>query len=127
MQRQTEADSKNHIKAGEFMKKFFKVLTVFICSFLALTAVVFVGAGVLGPVSLDAGACTGGFEANIIREYRDDIEKAAGETITEEEFKTLNIGWGGRNLGAHFVNDDGEEISVKGTRVWYGVYKWKKV
>lgn len=127
MQRQTEADSKNHIKAGEFMKKFFKVLTVFICSFLALTAVVFVGAGVLGPVSLDVGTCTGGFGTYVADTCREDIEKAAGETITDEEFETLYVGWGGRNLGAHFVNDDGEEISVKGTRVWYGVYKWKKV
>lgn len=108
------------------MKKFLKFFTVAVSSLFSVLIITFVLVGLLGPVSIDAWPCSGGFGSYIEAACRDDIEVAAGETITDEEFDTLYVGWNGRSLGAHFVNDEGEEISVKGKRVWYGVYKWEK-
>lgn len=109
------------------MKKFLKFFAISVCSVASLLVISFVLVGLFGPVSVDVGPCSGGFDTYVADVCRDDIAAAAGETITDEEFETLYVGWGGRNLGAHFVNDKGEKIDVKGTRVWYGVYKWEKV
>ncbi len=109
------------------MKKFFKFFSAAVFSLFFVLIIGYVLVGLLGPVSVDAGPCGGGFGTYVEYSCRDDIEAAAGEEITDKEFETLYVGWGGRNLGAHFVNDEGEEISVKGKRVWYGVYKWEKI
>lgn len=109
------------------MKKVFKFFAISVCSVVSLLVITFVLVGLFGPVDVDVGPCSGGFGTYVADTCRDDIAAAAGETITDEEFETLYVGWGGRNLGAHFVNDKGEKIDVKGTRVWYGVYKWEKV
>lgn len=106
-------------------KKFTKIFLIAICFLIVVSTLVYVAIGLFAPISWESGACSGGFTSYLESMCIEQIELLTDEEISEEEKRYIHVSYGDRHITGHLKNENGEEITIYGKKIFYGKYKWE--
>ena len=98
--------------------------------------------GIFGPVSVDAGACSGGYNTFLYEKYSDELTYKFLDNIGSPRFTSavptntaISMNYDKQDIWFTFdiicqSETDNEyiyRVTFKGKRIWYDTYKWTSV